>query len=69
MFPRVWPVPGLYRLMCEAEQRPRVFLDGEVGELRFVINELKVSAVPGMHFIVYTPQDEQTRARLAQLRK
>ena len=55
--------------MCEAEQRPRVFLDGDVGELRFVINELKVSAVPGMHFIVYTPQDEETRARLAQLRK
>jgi hypothetical protein len=34
-----------------------------------VINELKISAVPGTHFVVYTPQDEETRARLAQLRK
>jgi hypothetical protein len=55
--------------VCQTEQRLRVFLDGDVGELRFMINELKVSAVPGMHFIVYTPQAEETRARLAQLRK
>jgi transcriptional regulator with XRE-family HTH domain len=55
--------------VCEAEQRLRVFLDGDVGELRFVINELKISAVPGMGFIVYTSQDEETRVRLAQLRK
>ncbi len=55
--------------VCEAELRPRVFLDGDVGELRFTISELKISAVPGMHFIVYTPQDELTRTRLGQLRK
>jgi hypothetical protein len=53
--------------VCEAEQRLRVFLDAEVGELRFVINELQISAVPGMHFIIYTPQEEQTRDRLARL--
>jgi transcriptional regulator with XRE-family HTH domain len=53
--------------VCEAEQRLRIFLDGDVGELRFIINELKISAVPGMHFIVYTPQDEQSRDRLARI--
>ena len=51
----------------EAEVRPRIFLDRDAGELRFTINELKISAVPGMHFIVYTPQDEETRTRLAQV--
>ena len=55
--------------VSEPELRPRVFLDGDLGELRFTISELGISAVPGMHYIVYTPQDEQTRARLAQLRK
>ena len=54
--------------VCEAEQRLRIFLDGDVGELRFIINELKISAVPGMHFIVYTPQDEESRDRLARIR-
>jgi transcriptional regulator with XRE-family HTH domain len=53
--------------VCEAEQRLRVFLDAEGGELRFTINELQISAVPGMHYIVYTPCDDQTRARLADL--
>ena len=53
--------------VCEAEQRLRIFLDGDVGELRFMINELKISAVPGMHFIVYTPQDEESRDRLARI--
>jgi transcriptional regulator with XRE-family HTH domain len=53
--------------VCEPELRPRIFLHGDVGELRFTINELSVSAVPGMSFIVYTPQDAQTRDRLAQL--
>jgi hypothetical protein len=53
--------------VCEAEQRLRIFLDAEAGELRFTINELQVSAVPGMYFIVYTPRDEDTRAGLARL--
>jgi hypothetical protein len=47
--------------------RLRVFLDAEAGELRFTINELQISAVPGMHYIVYTPRDDQTRDRLADL--
>ena len=55
--------------VSEPELRPRVFLDGDFGELRFTISELGISAVPGMHYIVYTPQDEETRTRLAQLRK
>jgi transcriptional regulator with XRE-family HTH domain len=53
--------------VCEAEQRLRVFLDAEVGELRFTINELQVSAVPGTCFITYTPRDHQTRERLARI--
>jgi transcriptional regulator with XRE-family HTH domain len=53
--------------VCEAEQRLRVFLDAEVGELRFTINELQISAVPGTYFIIYTPQDQATRDRLARL--
>jgi transcriptional regulator with XRE-family HTH domain len=53
--------------VCEAELRLRIFLDPEGGELRFTINELAVSAVPGTYFIVYTPQDALTRDRLARL--
>jgi transcriptional regulator with XRE-family HTH domain len=51
----------------EAELRLRIFLDRDAGELRFTINELKISAAPGMYFLVYTPQDEDTRTRLAQI--
>ena len=53
--------------VCEPEQRLRVFRDADVGELRFTINELSVSAVPGTCLIVYTPDDTQTRGRLARL--
>ena len=53
--------------VCEAELRLRIFLDPEGGELRFTINELSVSAVPGTYFIVYTPQDALTRDHLAQI--
>ena len=53
--------------VCEAEQRLRVFLDAEVGELRFTITELQVSAVPGTCLITYTPRDLQTRERLARI--
>lgn len=51
----------------EAELRPRIFLDPDVGELRFTTSELTVSAVPGMCFLVYMPQDDQTRSRLADI--
>jgi transcriptional regulator with XRE-family HTH domain len=53
--------------VCEPEQRLRIFRDADVGELRFTINELSVSAVPGTYFIVYSPNDTQTRDRLDQL--
>ena len=53
--------------VCEAELRPRIFLDPDVGELRFTINELSVSTAPGTYFIVYTPQDALTRDHLAQV--
>jgi MmyB-like transcription regulator ligand binding domain len=53
--------------VCEPEQRLRIFLDADVGELRFTINELAVSAVPGTCLIVYSPNDTQTRDRLEQL--
>jgi len=53
--------------VCEPEQRLRIFRDADVGELRFTINELSVSAVPGTYLIVYSPNDTQTRDRLEQL--
>jgi transcriptional regulator with XRE-family HTH domain len=53
--------------VCEPEQRLRVFRDADVGELRFTINELAVSAVPGTYLIVYSPNDIQTRDGLEQL--
>jgi hypothetical protein len=34
------------------------------GELRFIVSELEVSALPGTRLIVYTPEDGATRARL-----
>ena len=53
--------------VCEPEQRLRIFRDADLGELRFTINELSVSAVPGTYLIVYSPDDAQTRDRLDQL--
>jgi transcriptional regulator with XRE-family HTH domain len=53
--------------VSEPEARLRIFLDADLRELRFTINELSVSAVPGTYFIVYTPNDAQTRDRLAEL--
>jgi hypothetical protein len=44
--------------------RLRIFRDPDVGELRFIVSELEVSALPGTRLIVYTPEDSATRARL-----
>ncbi|HEY0716659.1 MAG TPA: helix-turn-helix transcriptional regulator [Streptosporangiaceae bacterium] len=53
--------------VCEPALRLRIFRDNDVGEMRFTINELAVSAVPGLSLVVYSPHDAQTRDRLAQL--
>ena len=50
--------------VAEAQMRLRIFRDPDVGELRFIVSELEVSALPGTRLIVYTPEDSGTRARL-----
>jgi len=44
--------------------RLRIFRHPDAGELRFIVSELEVSALPGTRLIVYTPEDAGTRARL-----
>ena len=51
--------------VAESQLRLRIFRHRAAGELRFTVSELEVSALPGTRLIVYTPQDGQTRDRLA----
>jgi hypothetical protein len=51
--------------VAEAQTRLRIFRHPEAGELRFMVSELEVSVLPGTRFIVYTPEDTATRARLS----
>ncbi len=51
--------------VAESQLRLRIFRHRDAGELRFTVSELEVSALPGTRLIVYTPQDGQTRDRLA----
>jgi hypothetical protein len=50
--------------VAEPQLRLRIFRHPEAGVLRFTVSELEVSVLPGMHLIVYTPEDAATRARL-----
>jgi hypothetical protein len=51
---------------CRGDARVNlIFRHRDAGELRFTVSELEVSALPGTRLIVYTPQDGQTRDRLA----
>jgi transcriptional regulator with XRE-family HTH domain len=50
--------------VAEPQLRLRIFRHPEAGVLRFTVSELEVSVLPGVHLIVYTPEDAATRARL-----
>jgi transcriptional regulator with XRE-family HTH domain len=51
--------------VAESQLRLRIFRHRDAGELRFTVSELEISALPGTRLIVYTPQDDRTRGRLA----
>ena len=50
--------------VAEPQMRLRIFRHPHAGELRFIVSELEVFALPGTRPIVYTPEDAATRARL-----
>ena len=50
--------------VAEPQMRLRIFRHPDAGELRFIVSELEVSALPGTRLLVYTPEDSATRARL-----
>jgi transcriptional regulator with XRE-family HTH domain len=51
------------------ESRTLTYLHPKAGEVRFVVSELDVPDVPEARIVVYTPCDEQTRARMPLTRR
>ena len=47
-----------------AQPRTRTFIHPVAGPLTFTATELQVPAMTGARLLVYTPADDQTRARL-----
>jgi transcriptional regulator with XRE-family HTH domain len=50
--------------VAKPEFRIRRLRNRDAGELTFAVNELELSAMPGLRIEVYTPGDEETRIRL-----
>lgn len=51
------------------EPRNLTYLHPQAGEVRLVVSELDVPDVPEARIVVYTPRDEQTRARMQLTRR
>jgi MmyB-like transcription regulator ligand binding domain len=51
------------------EPRVRTFLHPQAGPVTFTVTELEIPVLPEARLTVYTPADEQTRARLPLTRR
>jgi hypothetical protein len=50
--------------VAEFQPRVRTFIHPDAGPLRFTTSELQVLATPEARLVVYTPAEDDTRARL-----
>jgi transcriptional regulator with XRE-family HTH domain len=61
----------LWALHEVASYQPRdlIYLNPRAGELRLTLSELRIPALPEARLVVYTPRDEETRARMPLTRR
>ena len=50
--------------VADAEPRTLTYLHPQVGPLSLVISELTLPDLPEVRIVVYTPRDDDTRARM-----
>jgi transcriptional regulator with XRE-family HTH domain len=55
--------------VADPEPRVRTFLHPQAGEVTFTVTELEIPVLPEARLTVYTPANEQTRARLPLTRR
>jgi MmyB-like transcription regulator ligand binding domain len=55
--------------VADAEPRTLTYLHPRAGSLSFAVTELDVPQMPEARIVVYTPRDEQTRAKLPLTRR
>ena len=55
--------------VAETEPRILTYTHPRAGRVRFAVSELDLPAIPDTRLMVYTPDDEQTRERLALTRR
>jgi transcriptional regulator with XRE-family HTH domain len=55
--------------VAESTPRTLTYLHPHAGELRLAVSELEVPAMPETRIIVYTPRDDDTRARMPLTRR
>ena len=55
--------------VADPEPRTLTYLHPHVGSLRLAVSELDVPDLPEARVVVYTPRDEETRARLPLTRR
>jgi transcriptional regulator with XRE-family HTH domain len=55
--------------VADPEPRVRTFLHPQAGAVTFTVTELEIPVLPEARLTVYTPADEQTRARLPLTRR
>jgi hypothetical protein len=55
--------------VADAEPRTRTLIHPKAGPVTFTVTELEIPVLPEARLTVYTPADEQTRARLPLTRR
>jgi transcriptional regulator with XRE-family HTH domain len=55
--------------VADSEPRVLTYLHPRAGALRFAVSELEVPAMPEARIVVYTPRDDDTRAKMPMTRR
>ena len=55
--------------VANPEPRPLTYLHPQAGSLRLTVSELDVPDLPEARIVVYTPRDDDTRARMPLTRR